>query len=1008
MPDRFSVPGIVGNTDVPRLSVPQLRARIRRADADGSHTAPFYSGLNGLTLIVQRGNGLTVIGTTTITFTSDVYVTALADITGTGVLTGVDSDGFLTVQSGAAGDANYVKLTGGTALAVLGMDVFPLPAGFSQAGDLAPSPPNRSQSNPQTSGLLSHDENLNSLSINRAVLSAGQHAELLLADLSREVAVPKHFSVTVPNEGGSTGTHFVLTGGDLDERLCIETFLQSSSGSRTNAFRLSDSSGNQAVSNVIPDGVEVELDAVIYGTIPLIAGFSSVVWGTPDSKDVLTTGTYTKFKVTSVGISSIRGNILIATGAQFVTNKVQEGDHIKIASATNTSPFSHNGELAVSQVIDENTLLIRPLGTNEYQCDATLRTPPGLNQAGSGLGSVSVFVGKFVRMGMKGSGGTDLLSFVLSQPVPSGSYIATIPVATTLRKMGTQVFADAVRSDSDAAFQGQANFFTAAEQFFKNIKLGANLDTSAATAATPRLIMPALDPTDTGDANTLVTGIFQAIHSFGGFGSLRLYAHKSTGLYITLNAVYNGGTGLWNKDAAGHDAWRLAFFNDFEIHRRVSDAAWNDSSWDPVLFSQSASTTAIGQQLSLGFNNLAAGLGDLGRIVTTATATPDSRTLLWQGNPGSGGSTQKSRIYWFGNTLEFVINAGYNNTSALWTKDLTSVGAARVKLTKDGLAFYSENTGSATPFADGAWNSGGILSGLSSAFFAQLQVQGTAAGTSLVVGGPTAGGRAVDLTETSGNVDPLLQTGDSLGKPNVSLSHRGMLRTRNIRRHHASWFGFQNLAVTSTGYIASMPPWILLSGSLGTGGAVLSWSDADPNAGLMVVRPGNANGNNMTLAFGTTNDPPAVSSGNSYGELEWYAFPDATLSNSFWTMGYIEGAGAVGSGKGIFFLYDGSSPNWFAVCADNAGGGSTVVNTGIPANVPHLFAIEYDALGRGATQVARFFIDDSLVVTTNSGAHATSFPSTGGVAFRASFGGSRTGASTDALNLGPVNITAYI
>jgi len=562
-----------GNVDQQILTYPTIRARVRRNDPDISKAYPYYPSLNTKTLIVDLKTSPTAVPTTiTITFASDSYTDTIVKINtdAAGDIKAYDDNGYLTLQSLHGGGKNIMEITGGTALSILGFDVASL-GGASRAGDIASAPAGGVvQSNPSGTVLISRDESLQSSVINRAILGSLYGIDQILSDLDREIPVFRTVSLVLAAPAAS----FNLSS-SLSARLAIQAM--------DNEFGLDQiqifDSTNQSV--YVNDN-RVRVSSVTYGAL-VNAAVSFVTWGTPDGKAVTKPApTNTGLKVALTTITSIVGNIITATGANFITKRAQVKDIVTIQGATNSIPFDHNGQFVIVSVISEDSIAVRAMGTHE---DLSAEDKPrALNSylGGGGYGSVGVYLGNYLPVEMKSGAGNDRMFFNLNQTLPAGTYFITLPVGQTIREMGSNgavVQASGLApihlKDPDLPSRGLTNSFKAINHFLTGLYLGESL-LDASGSRTPRVI-DYTAPTGT----SIYTLLEEDRTVAGGNVIARTYGVVDTDgvhLALTFNCSWNGT--VWVKDKTGIGASFIRFRNTkVECLYRSSDTNWNDSGW---------------------------------------------------------------------------------------------------------------------------------------------------------------------------------------------------------------------------------------------------------------------------------------------------------------------------------------------------------------------------------------------------------------------------------------------
>lgn len=393
-----------GNAFLPRVSNPTIRGSIRRADPDGSHASPFFLSLTGKTLIVEV---TPVVGNITINFSSDLMSDAIAAINAASPsnLKAVDDDGYIRIINLNTGNKNSLTIKGGTSLTFLGFILTPEPGSISFAGDIATASPGRGQTglqnNPHGTHLLAQDEDLTTSVINRGIVGSLGHAERIIRDLDREIPIIRKIAVTTITLPTTAEHAFVIANPAI--RFPVDGF--GLAGSNPTGLIL-----DQLVRlKSFPDDIDVydiaqtdpvpHISKVVYnpGSIGVSDNTQTfAVWGTPDGKSVF--NSQLRNKQPPVTISNVRGNVIESSTAAFVTNVTQPGDTLIIESASNNTPFNHNGEFVVTEVIDETRVAVRAKGSAE-KTYVVSSIPTELNAnlpGGSSYGTARVIVGSYI------------------------------------------------------------------------------------------------------------------------------------------------------------------------------------------------------------------------------------------------------------------------------------------------------------------------------------------------------------------------------------------------------------------------------------------------------------------------------------------------------------------------------------------------------------------------------------------------------------------------------------
>jgi len=580
MPDRsqyFLRDFLIGNADLPRLTFPTIRSRVRRADPNpgAGKNYPYYPGLAGnLQVVLRPAPGQAPTATVNVAFASDDYSAAIAAINTAGGanLEAFDDGGYLVLRSKLGGGQNLMEVTGSAAATTLGFDDKSL-GGVSHAGDLASAPSGGVQANPHGSVLLSRDEALTSKNVNRAIVGALTRMDQVLGELSQEVAVYEELALPL----GADDDKFTI---DFGTRLAIGAI---SGFGVAQAIRLRTSAG-AVVYDKATGKDEVTVASVTYGpSVDPNQIFAD--WTTPDGKSVLCAPD--TIKLQGVAITEVRGNYLKAAGAQFQTKKVDPRDILVISTATNIEPFSHNGQFVVETVLSEDSVLVRPAGPREYILPNTA-TPPGLNPVktgGQSYGEIKVCIGKFLRCGMMESGGgvNDHMIFNLSHEIVAGVYLLSLPIGKTVRDVRS-LLSNTYFADPNLAHVKKAYTWTDKQTHEDQQIFGVFADPDDArretdlTNANPYIHLESTNPPNLG---------------------FDIYLDSNDGSYLIVNnAFWDSPNAKWGKHSINVPATLVRFKPDkIQVWARASadNVSWDDQigpwdnpnfryeNWSPVL-----------------------------------------------------------------------------------------------------------------------------------------------------------------------------------------------------------------------------------------------------------------------------------------------------------------------------------------------------------------------------------------------------------------------------------------
>jgi hypothetical protein len=418
--NRYSLENLFGNVNVSRNIFPRLTGKIRKTDPDGSSLVSYFPSLTGKVLHLEYTRevvGVPTVFTADVTFAGNGLQDAIDQINAadTPNIEAADIDGFLSIRNKNSGKTNYLQInTSSNAAPILGFNQNPAPGSRSVAGEITNTPVDRKQLNPPGTGGIGRDETLEGASLNRALASFGE----LLARLSREQDREVAGFADVPLTGAN---FFTLTGkvaikfspAIAGMRLPLYGFPDAGVPSQPGLgrlgafFKLQTATGeelilgNKDVARVTrvlwgnPATVSAFNDTqafAVYSPLPSPTAFS--IYGTGAG------GVVSKLvKVASNAITEIQGNVVKCGGSPgFVTNGlVNVGDTAKISGSAVISPFGHNGEFIVDEIIDNNTLVLRPKTRFDPKADTALETPAELNQGTSGMGNLEILVGHFLN-----------------------------------------------------------------------------------------------------------------------------------------------------------------------------------------------------------------------------------------------------------------------------------------------------------------------------------------------------------------------------------------------------------------------------------------------------------------------------------------------------------------------------------------------------------------------------------------------------------------------------------
>ena len=432
----YSREQLFGNADLPVVLFPTLCGSKRRHDPDISHASPYILGLTGTTLDVQASP---MVAPVTVSFVSDDYTAAINAVNAAAPsdFLAQDDDGFLRLVSRHKGDVNWLKVVGGDAIPLLGFEVYPVPGSISFAGELGSSAPNRIQQNPQGTALIAHDEDITSRIINRAVAGALTEVYRKLYELDREVLSVVDKSVSVNAQG-----YFTIN--EPTWRVPLKVFGATTSAVSADVLdkmtALLEPVSSREQYNPQTEYGKARIDKIGYGGPPVDDGESFAAWLTPDGHSIFGDATHwRKEKHAAITISEIRGNLVYCPGATFQTNLVQSGDTVRVEGATNTDPFTHNGEFLVDVVYGEDLLSVRPKSLKDDVVFADENKPKSLNinlPAGKTYGTLMVPVGFFLPMDGLTFHVTDFNTGVMNLRLTVGRRLSDMTPDEVVRQVG--------------------------------------------------------------------------------------------------------------------------------------------------------------------------------------------------------------------------------------------------------------------------------------------------------------------------------------------------------------------------------------------------------------------------------------------------------------------------------------------------------------------------------------------------------------------------------------------
>lgn len=538
---------LIGRTDTGRVTWPTIRGSKRRNDPDGGSATAYFPGLNGTSLTIAILGSVTLV--LTANFVSNDYTAALAVINGLSPadIKADDDNGYLRITNLNGGRKNQLIIGGGTAAPILGFEIDPMPGSSSVAGELPTTGTGwPQQNNDQSSRLISYDEGLNSISINRAIAGVATMFDSIVANMDREIAYPKRIEVEVVN-----GVFTMPPANDTDKFYIGGTTTPNPSlDVLDKIITFMDVTDDQ----VFVNDTRVRVQSATYG--PLVNDAQSFTsWTVSDGKSVFGPGAHWLKTKTTASITAIKGNVLTVPGGLFLTRNVRSGDTLIISSATNNNPFNHNGDFIVDEVYDENHVSVRPKGLTDVVFDSTNSPPSSLNitrEVGELYGIATVIVGKFIPFILPAA----RISFKLNLIPPDGTYRVLVSVGKTLRTILPE----------------EISLATIYKEFGKQIELGSKLQANL-DAEKPRIMARA-------SANNPAT----LLGEFPGNNNTftRWYITRTGGFFTTHNAKWSQGS--FTKDTNDISSYMfssIGLIARFASKKDADNAAWVD--WDEVM-----------------------------------------------------------------------------------------------------------------------------------------------------------------------------------------------------------------------------------------------------------------------------------------------------------------------------------------------------------------------------------------------------------------------------------------
>lgn len=382
MADYTRRPFLMGNTDIPVLSQPELRSSVSK-DASGE-----IAGLPlPADLTLETEDGATT-GGLSVTLTSSRTLAHIIDRINTvmsGYATAEEFEGALVIRSEGAGEGSFIRVRPAgsgfsDAAPHLGFEVFPHPLATVKAGDLqdAPVRPDQ-QNNPIGTKMVATGEDRVGSAYNRILSRFGINQDTLYTWLKKPIARMVVVEVDETTHAAQIATN---ADGTIDQINLsdLSVFDSDLAGQRLYVGKLSANSKLTDIAefwgaldsnhNELTAGDRtVRIGPVTRGQRGPSKPTYADDFSAPSSVLGDTTGTApdglnalgVDRQKSSETITDIRSRTTITcTGATFETDGVVAGDKAVISGASVNTPFNHNGTYIVDTVVDEETLVLRP------------------------------------------------------------------------------------------------------------------------------------------------------------------------------------------------------------------------------------------------------------------------------------------------------------------------------------------------------------------------------------------------------------------------------------------------------------------------------------------------------------------------------------------------------------------------------------------------------------------------------------------------------------------------
>lgn len=440
-------PVLEGNTDVPVQAQPYLQGTVRKTSAGIVPGFAALVATANADLVIESeamGGGPTTVTFAAghSDLLADILTTINAGVSGTA--TAVERDGCIRLQTVGVGETvlgvkSFIRVHPATTdydadgvpndcAALFGFACYPDPAATVTAGDIESAATRPvEQGNLPGTRFVARGEDRTSSAFNRALAQLALNADITRTAAIREAYYPVALTVDFsdPNwdvasgrlrfDGSGRVTQIKLSDLDavnaqLSGRLYVGGLSRSSTLREISKYwGVTDSSGKELL---VYDDTNSEIRTLRVGAVtrgesgfgrpdfadeisaPAVL-FADTADVAPDGANVLGVA---RLKQPTTAITGINGktNVVCSSlstpgavpttptaGVGFLTHGISRGDIAVVSDATVTSPFCHNGNYYVEDVISEQELILRPLSDTDVE---------SLNPSESGtFGNITIY-----------------------------------------------------------------------------------------------------------------------------------------------------------------------------------------------------------------------------------------------------------------------------------------------------------------------------------------------------------------------------------------------------------------------------------------------------------------------------------------------------------------------------------------------------------------------------------------------------------------------------------------